>query len=426
MNMLRRLLPFAIAPVIVAAIACSDGAPATPTAETQATPAAAAPTATNPSKSESTSQSVSNPQATVGAGPVAAVQQTPELEPADIVAAHEAVINGVYRAVLPSIVNINIAARAPIGDAGPFGSGAPGALQPRGQGSGFVWDDRGYIVTNNHVVAGAEVVSVKFHDGTEVIAEVVGTDPNSDLAVVKVELPKEKLAPVVLGDSAKLAVGQMAIAIGHPFGESFTLTTGIVSAVGRVIPSGSTPFGIPEAIQTDAAINPGNSGGPLLDRTGSVIGINVQIRTESGGNTGVGFAIPVNIAKIVVPALIADGTFDYAYLGVSLSNVTQEVAGLMKLPADTRGALLVSVARSSPADRAGLRAGTVRQKSSLGVDLNLGGDIVIAVDGTPIQSSDDLVSYTALRARPGDTRKFTVMRDGKEVTVDLTFGTRPR
>jgi len=410
----RRLLPFAIAPLLLLLIACTG------TSE-PATQVAATPLATETATAQSVTRPISNPPATTAAAPVAA-----EPDAQALLAAHELVVNNIYSSVLPSIVNINIASRAPVGDLGPFGSATPRDLQPRGEGSGFVWDNLGHIVTNNHVVAGADVVSVKFYDGTEVLGEVIGTDPNSDLAVVKVALPEKKLAPLALGDSAKLVVGQMALAIGHPFGATFTLTTGIVSAVGRTIPSGSTPFGIPEAIQTDAAINPGNSGGPLLDRSGRVIGINAQIQSTSGGNTGVGFAIPVNTAKLVVPALIADGKFEYAYLGVTLSNVTQEIAELMELPKGTRGALLISISRAGPADRAGLRAGSARARSSLGVDLILGGDIVTAVDGVPIRSSDELVAYTALRARPGETRKLTVLRDGKEMTINLTFGTRPR
>jgi 2-alkenal reductase len=344
-----------------------------------------------------------------------------------IVAAEEEVLNRLYTTVLPSIVNITVAQRAAVGDTGSFGFGQPGqgGIQPTGQGSGFVWDDRGHIVTNNHVVAGADVVAVKFSDGTEVIAEVVGTDPFSDLAVVKVDLPKDRLKPVALGDSARLKVGQMAIAIGHPFGQTFTMTTGIVSAVGRLIPSGATPFGIPEAVQTDAAINPGNSGGPLLDREARVLGINAQIESNSGANAGVGFAIPVNIARNVVPALIKDGKYEYAYLGVSLSNMTQEIAGLMNLPDETRGALVVEITSRGPAERSGLRGATRSARSRLGLNLALGGDVIVKVNDTAIRGSDELIAYTALRARPGEKVKMTVIRDGKEQTIDVTLGTRP-
>jgi 2-alkenal reductase len=357
----------------------------------------------------------------------AASALTTDDEAERIVAAEEEVLNRLYAAVLPSIVNITVAQRAAVGDTSPFGSGqqGQGGIQPTGQGSGFVWDDQGHIVTNNHVVAGADVVAVKFSDGTEVIAEVVGTDPFSDLAVVKVDLPKDRLKPVALGDSARLKVGQMAIAIGHPFGQTFTMTTGIVSAVGRLIPSGTTPFRIPEAVQTDAAINPGNSGGPLLDREARVIGINAQIESSSGANAGVGFAIPVNIAKKVVPALIKDGKYEYAYLGVSLSNMTQEIAGLMNLPDETRGALVVEITSRGPAERSGLRGATRSARSRLGLNLALGGDVIVKVNDTAIRGSDELIAYTALRARPGEKVKMTVIRDGKEQTIDVTLGTRP-
>jgi 2-alkenal reductase len=341
-----------------------------------------------------------------------------------IVAAEETVLNRVYEAALPSIVNIRVAQRAAVGDVFGFGQQGQG-IQPTGEGSGFVWDRNGNIVTNNHVVAGADIVSVRFFDGTEVVAEVVGTDPFSDLAVVRVDLPADRLQPVSLGDSSALKVGQMAIAIGHPFGQTFTMTSGIVSAVGRLISSGATSFGIPEAIQTDAAINPGNSGGPLLDREGRVIGINAQIETTSGTNAGVGFAIPIDIAKNVVPALIKDGQFKYAYLGVELQSVSQEIAGLMDLPLTTRGALISRVTSGGPAARSGLRGGTSDATTRIGQAVRIGGDVIIRVNGTEIRSSEELIAYTALKARPGETVRMTIIRSGKEQTIEVTLGTRP-
>jgi 2-alkenal reductase len=365
---------------------------------------------------------VALPQATPTHASVAALATADDAD--RIVAAEETVLNRVYGAVLPSIVNIKVAQRAAIGDTFGFGQQGQG-VQPTGEGSGFVWDREGNIVTNNHVVAGADIVSVRFFDGTEVLGDVVGTDPFSDLAVVRVDLPADRLQPVALGNSSVLKVGQIAIAIGHPFGQTFTMTSGIVSAVGRLISSGATSFGIPEAIQTDAAINPGNSGGPLLDREARVIGINAQIETTSGMNAGVGFAIPIDIAKNVVPALIKDGVFKYAYLGVSLDSVSQEIASLMDLPQTTRGALISEVTGGGPAARAGLRGGTSVARTRIGQSVRIGGDIVVKVNGIQIRSSEELIAYTALKARPGETVKMTVLRSGKEQTIDVTLGTRP-
>jgi S1-C subfamily serine protease len=212
-----------------------------------------------------------------------------------IVAAHELVMADLYEAAVPSVVRVSTSQAAPVGS--PFGPGfefgSPDQLVPRGEVSGWVWDTDGHIVTNHHVVAGADRVTVEFHNRDRFIADVIGTDPDSDLAVLKID-PPEGLRPLPAGDSAALRVGQMAVAIGSPFGQDFTMTTGIVSALGRLIQSGFSDFSIPQVIQTDAAINPGNSGGPLLDRQGQVIGINTQIRTTTGTSAGVGFAVPKN------------------------------------------------------------------------------------------------------------------------------------
>ena len=258
-------------------------------------------------------------QAAAALPPLAGLAAQPATQTAqqgDLMAAYEQAMIDLYQATVPSVVSIQVAQRmegsTQMPDL-PEGFGVPGQPQippvpgeeffRRGQGSGFIWDKEGHIVTNYHVVAEATQVEVVFADGRTVEAEVLGTDPNSDLAVLKVDLPAAELQPVSLGDSSTLQVGQLTVAIGSPFGQEFTMTSGIVSAVERTIRGGNLAFSIPQAIQTDAAINPGNSGGPLLNRQGEVIGINSQILSRTGAFSGVGFAVPVNIAKQVVPLI---------------------------------------------------------------------------------------------------------------------------
>ncbi len=237
-----------------------------------------------------------------------------------IVAAHEQVLIGIYERLLPSVVEIRTSRRLGLPEELPSFPSIPGFPEDRfpferSGGSGFVWDDQGHIVTNHHVVDGADRLTVIFSDGTERQAEVLGTDPDSDLAVLKL-LDRDGLTmpPAPLGDSGAVKPGQLAVAIGSPFGQEFTITSGIVSAVGRTIRSGNSQFSIPEVIQTDAPINPGNSGGPLLDRRGHVIGVNTQIISRSGSNSGIGFAVPINTAKRVIPELIENGRYQYAWL----------------------------------------------------------------------------------------------------------------
>ena len=287
----------------------------------------------------------------------------------DIVAAQEQVLNRVYQTTVPSVAHIRVTQRldqqpqdSPFEFPFPFDQDPDTPLTPdgffeRGEGSGFAWDDQGHIVSNYHVIVNADTVTVVLADGTELEAQVLGGDPDSDLAVLGVSTAKVVLQPIPLGDSDDLQVGQMVSAIGNPFGQEFTLTSGIVSALGRTIRSGNSLFSIPEVIQTDAAINPGNSGGPLLDRQGQVIGINTQIITRSGSNAGVGFAVPINTAKQVIPVLIEEGRYEYAWLGISGNDVDAEVAELMDLPEGTRGALVVEVTNDGPADEAGLVGG---------------------------------------------------------------------
>ena len=326
-----------------------------------------------------------------------------------IVAAQEEVLTRIYERIVPSLVSIQVSA----------------GLARQGEGSGFVWDDQGHIVTNHHVVDGVDSVFVVFADGTRMAATVLGSDPDADLAVLLLERPVPHLVPVPLGDSGLVRPGQMAVAIGNPLGQEFTMTTGIVSAVGRTIRSGNSPFSVPRVIQTDAAINPGNSGGPLLDRHGRVIGINTQTLSRSGSNAGIGFAVPSNLAKRVIPVLISEGRYEYGFLGISGIPVTSGIAELMDLPAETRGALVVSVSEGGPSDGTGLRAGerTVVVGSE---PVPLGGDVIVAADGVPIRSMDDLIAYLIENTGPRDTVVLDVLRQGGEqARVEVTLGARP-
>jgi 2-alkenal reductase len=289
-----------------------------------------------------------------------------------------------------------------------------------GQGSGFVYDSDGHIVTNAHVVHGSEQFEVTFSDGAARSATVVGEDLNSDLAVVKVDNLPEGVNPLSLGDMASLAVGQSVVAIGNPFGLEGTLTRGIISALGRSIPA-LTPFSIPQSIQTDAAINPGNSGGPLLNLNGEVIGVNAQIETGgvSQSNLGIGFAIPVSIVRLVVPDLIQSGVHHWAWLGVRGGNLTPALVKAMKLPVD-KGAYIAQVINGGPSDKAGLR-GAGRTETVDGRDVEVGGDVITAIDGQPVHTFDDLLIYVATSTQPGQEVQLTVLRGGEtqEITVKL-------
>lgn len=359
---------------------------------------------------------------------------TPTPIPADILeeaSVEERLVARVYERVAPSVVHIRVVQQVS-GDEGP-GFEIPGwpdhpelpdDFFRRGEGSGFVWDKTGHIVTNYHVVQDAEEVDVTFLDGVTVLAEVVGTDPDSDLAVLNVERSGDRLTPVELGDADKVFVGQRAIAIGNPFGQEWTLTTGVVSALGRTQPSGTSQFSIPEMIQTDAAINPGNSGGPLLDREGHVIGVNTLILSEDRASAGVGFAIPVNIVSQIVPVLMEEGEYAYAWLGIVGRDLDRETALTMNLPADQRGALVIEVAEDGPAEEAGLR-GSDETINRNGAALQVGGDVIVAIDGQPVDTMDDLIVYLVEDARPGQRVTLTIVRDGEERTVGVTLGERP-
>ncbi len=341
------------------------------------------------------------------------------LDPHAVVAAYEDVLTGIYESVLPSVVQIQVRTNVPTGER--FG----GSVRPTAsEGSGFVWSSEGYIVTNHHVIDGADNVMVIFADGLELEATVLGSDPDSDLAALKVDPPAGGLRPVGLGDSDQLRVGQLALALGSPFGQEFSMTSGIVSALGRVLQAGESNFSNPEIIQTDGPINPGNSGGPLIDRHGNVVGINSQIISRSGGSSGVGFAVPINTAKRIVPVLIEEGDYIYAYLGISGSSLGAALAKANDLPSDTRGVLVVTVVPGGPADRAGLSE--ARGTATVdGIDYPTDGQIITAIDGTPIDGMDDLVAYMAERNRPGDTVTFDVIAGGRVSQVRVTLGARP-
>lgn len=302
-----------------------------------------------------------------------------------------------------------------------------------GSGSGFVYDKQGHIITNYHVVQGAKELEVDFPSGYKAFGTVVGTDLDSDLAVLLVKAPESELQPLRLGDSDAIKVGQTVVAIGNPFGLNGTMTTGIISAMGRTLESERAApdggfFTAGAIIQTDAAINPGNSGGPLFNLQGEVIGVNRAIRTRNftlGGeplNSGIGFAISINIVKRVVPELIRSGKYDYPYVGISSrSDLSLFEIEALKLPRQT-GAYIVSVQPNSPAEKAGLRGGSI-QTSLPGV--LAGGDLIVAVDGHPVRGFDDFLSYLIINKSPGDTIVLTIVRDGKEQDVSLVLGKRP-
>jgi S1-C subfamily serine protease len=343
-------------------------------------------------------------------------ERPPTLSPEQLVDIEEQLVTNVYDRVSAAVVHIT--SRAYV--YGFFFEVVP----QEGTGSGFIYDQAGHIITNYHVIEGAEELDVTLADGTMVPAQVVGADAYNDLAVIKIDVPPDQLRPVELGSSADLRVGQRTIAIGNPFGLERTLTTGVISSLGRVIER-EEDGPLAQVIQTDAAINPGNSGGPLLNSLGQVIGVNTAIRSPSGGSVGIGFAVPVDTVKRVVPALIANGRYPHPWIGFEgqVYRITPAFAEALDLPVD-KGLLIARIYQDSPAHRAGVQ-GADRRVRLRRYAILAGGDIVTAIDSTPLESSDQLTIYLETHKRPGDEVVLTIWRDEKEMTVPLTLGERP-
>ena len=331
--------------------------------------------------------------------------------------AQDAWLTNLYQRVSPSVVFIKVF------------EDTSGVLTMLGSGSGFVIDTEGHIVTNNHVVEQADSIQVTFSDGSVAPAELLGADPYSDLAVLRVDMPADRLFPVELGDSLALKVGQRVVAIGNPFGLQGTMTVGIISALARTLPAqvaeSAGYFSNPEIIQTDAAINPGNSGGPLLDSRGRVVGVNAAIRSTTDANSGVGFAVPVNTVKRIVPQLIEEGVYHYPYLGIYSNNLftLAELADVLDLPV-MHGILVSEVTAGGPADRAGLRGGR-REVEHMGARVIAGGDIITAINGYGLQNFDELIAYLVRETEAGQEVTLTIIRDGKEMQIPVTLGERP-
>lgn len=328
-----------------------------------------------------------------------------------------AVFTDIYNQVSPSVVSINVAQQAP----------RPGEIVANfvSSGSGFVIDQQGHIVTNSHVVQGAGYIEVSFVDGLLAEARIVGTDPDSDLAVIQVlDVPSDVLVPSTFGDSDALEVGQTVLAIGSPFGERWTLTSGIISGLDRTI-TGLADFTIGGVIQTDAAINPGNSGGPLLNLNGEVIGVNSQIVSATRSSAGIGFAVPANLTQRVASMLIDRGFVQYSYLGIRGGNVTLQLIQQLDLPRDLQGVMVTEATPGGPAARAGLQSIQITGGANGVAPQIQSVDIITAIDGTEVGSMEALVSYLARNTEPGQTVTLTVLRNGETMQFDTTLSPRP-
>jgi S1-C subfamily serine protease len=339
----------------------------------------------------------------------------PQIVGSTLLEEQERVYTEIYNTVAPSVVSISISARR----------SANGLFSPISSGSGFVIDTAGHIVTNYHVVSttdqadevlgenGEIRVEVSMFDGTLATAEVVGTDPDSDLAVIRVNISPERLRPVTIGNSDALSVGQLVFAIGNPFSNDWTLTTGIVSALNRSI-VGLNSFSIGGVIQTDAAINPGNSGGPLVNMRGEVIGVNSQIESETRSNSGIGFAVPSNLVAKVASNLIARGRIEYSYIGIQSRPIDLNMIEAFNLPNNIRGVAIQQVLPNTPAARAGLQG---FGSSTI--------DILTAINGRPVTDFDEMIGYLAINTNPGDTITVTVYRNGQVLQLPVTLTNRP-
>ena len=291
------------------------------------------------------------------------------------------------------------------------------------QGSGFVYDNLGHVITNAHVVDGASKATVTFLDGSQYDAEIIGKDKFTDIAVIKVNEKPRLLHPLQIGDSSQLRVGEQVAAIGNPFGLSGSMTSGIVSQMGRLLPSQDSGFSIPDVIQTDAAINPGNSGGPLLNLRGEVVGINTAIQSSSGEFSGVGFAIPSNTAIKIVPSLIEDGEYHHPWIGISGRDIDPDLARVLELK-DAKGFLIITVVDDSPADKAGLKGMTATQVID-GKEYPADGDIIISVDDKEVRKISDILIHLQREKSVGDTMVLGVLRDGEFMHISLELVERP-
>ncbi len=393
---MRKPFFFVTALLLVSSLACSFSAPRPSELPTPTTPP------------PPTQAPLPTPAPVVGASPT-----LPPSLPTLISSSEEQALIDLYQRVNQSVVAIRVNVDTP-------GDGS--------QGSGFVYDAEGHIVTNFHVVEGAQDIEVDFASGFRARARVVGADPDSDLAVIVVEAPVEQLAPIPLGDSDQVLVGQRVIAIGNPFGLEGTMTLGIISSLGRTVDSlriaeGAGQFVAPDIIQTDAAINPGNSGGPLINLQGEVIGVNKAIESETGQNTGIGFAIASNTVRQIVPYLITDGKFVYPYLGISSRELSLADQERFQFP-QTGGAYVTSVVADGPSARVGLRGDSAVDDANFAA-YNGDGDLIVGVDGQPVRMFADLISYLINHTRPGQTVTLTVLREGGEMEVGVVLGERP-
>lgn len=366
--------------------------------------------------------------ASPSAAPARIADMAVDLQAASALMADQETLAELYTQVAPSVVNIQVTSHAT--DLGIPGLELPdGGLLQQSQGSGFMYDDLGHIVTNNHVVEGAESLLVVFSNGHWAEAEVVAADEQADLAVIKVTPPADvEWRPLPLAEPDSLRVGYTAIAIGNPFGLDGSMTTGIISALGRGVPVGdgfTSSYTLPDVIQTDAAINPGNSGGPLVDLAGRVVGVNFAIRSQAPVNAGVSFAIPVSIVQRVVPALIQDGRYAYAYLGLTGSTISAPMADMLGLPDNRLGVYVAEVIPGGPSAEAGVAGASEMVTGENGVEIERGGDVITAIDGQPVQRFEDLVSYLVTKAAPGQTVTLSVTRGGETLELPVVLGERP-
>jgi 2-alkenal reductase len=346
----------------------------------------------------------------------------------DLLDEETALLQRIYAQVNPSVValEVRVPANVSLSSIMPFiDPSLP--VEPRyriAQGSGFLYDRNGHIVTNNHVVESADRVTVIFSDGLRLPAKIVGTAPDADIAVVKVDPAQiPDLEPLPLADSDQVRVGERAIAIGNPFGLNNTMTQGIVSAVGRSLRQ--QQFSIPQIIQTDAAINPGNSGGPLFNYRGEVIGVNTAIRSNVEQSAGIGFAVPSNIVRLMADQLIQNGRVEHSYLGITGTTLTSNIAEALGLDMRTTGVLVNSVVTGGPAARAGIR-GATREISVDGEIVPVGGDIITEIDGMKIRVFEDLLGYLFTRTKPGDEVTLTILRNGERLQVTVRLMARPQ